>query len=82
VETKLPPKVAYTVKVPMTPKQAIIYDWVKATNTIRIDPAGPIAAARKQHAAFASLQNKCMELRKVCVWGGRGHGAYAQGLYN
>lgn len=40
VESKLPAKVALVVKVPMTPYQSVIYDWVKATGTIRLDPSG------------------------------------------
>ena len=35
VESKLPPKVAMIVKVAMTPMQAAIYDWVKATGAER-----------------------------------------------
>ena len=40
VETKLPPKVAVTIKVAMPSVQAAIYDWVKTTGTLRLDPAG------------------------------------------
>ncbi|KAK2080232.1 hypothetical protein QBZ16_000085 [Prototheca wickerhamii] len=64
VETKLPPKVAVEVRVPFTPFQAAIYDWVKATGTIRLDPADPRAARHRR--AYHTLTNKCMELRKLC----------------
>lgn len=33
VEGKLPPKVALVVKVPMTPYQSAIYNWVKVGGT-------------------------------------------------
>ena len=63
VESKLPPKVAATIKVPMSPWQSAIYDWVKATGTLRLDPAAPVIG--KLRREYASLNNKCMELRKV-----------------
>lgn len=63
VESKLPAKVAMTVRVPMTPYQSAIYDWVKATGTLRLDPSAPQEYKMKRQ--FASLNNKCMELRKV-----------------
>lgn len=34
----LPFQVVYTIKCAMTPYQNSIYDWVKSTGTIRIDP--------------------------------------------
>lgn len=50
--------------------QAAIYDWVKATGTIRLDPideAQRVAGnSKRQVRAYAPLQNKCMELRKIC----------------
>ncbi|KAL6776891.1 hypothetical protein ACKKBF_B03890 [Auxenochlorella protothecoides x Auxenochlorella symbiontica] len=64
VESKLPAKVAMTVRVPMTPYQSAIYDWVKATGTLRLDPSAPQEYKMKRQ--FASLNNKCMELRKLC----------------
>jgi SWI/SNF-related matrix-associated actin-dependent regulator of chromatin subfamily A protein 2/4 len=63
VESKLPPKTAFAVRAPMSAHQAAAYAWVKATGTLRLDPA--VAQAAKVHRAYASLQNKCMELRKV-----------------
>lgn len=64
VESKLPPKVALTIKVAPTPYQSAIYDWVRVTGTLRLDPLNPLAG--KHGRTFASLNNKCMELRKVC----------------
>eukprot|EP00850_Spirogloea_muscicola_P005265 SM000024S07727 [mRNA] locus=s24:80145:88273:- [translate_table: standard] len=71
VEGSLPPKISVVVKCRMSAYQGAVYDWVKATNTIRLDPADEasrIAAGGSKRAAraFAPLQNKCMELRKVC----------------
>jgi SWI/SNF-related matrix-associated actin-dependent regulator of chromatin subfamily A protein 2/4 len=64
VESKLPPKTAFTVRAPMSAHQAAVYAWVKATGTLRLDPAAPQQG--KHRREYASLQNKCMELRKVC----------------
>ncbi|BDA42833.1 ATP-dependent helicase BRM [Coccomyxa sp. Obi] len=64
VEGKLPPKVPVVVKVPMAPFQSILYNWVKASGTLRLDPEGPMPGSTIR--TYASLNNKCMELRKVC----------------
>jgi superfamily II DNA or RNA helicase len=64
VESKLPPKVAYTVRVPMSGHQSMVYTWVKTTGTLRLDPSAPVIG--KVQREFASLNNKCMELRKLC----------------
>jgi SWI/SNF-related matrix-associated actin-dependent regulator of chromatin subfamily A protein 2/4 len=64
VESKLPPKVALTVKVSPTPYQSAIYDWVRATGTLRLDPATQFGG--RAGRVYASLNNKCMELRKIC----------------
>ncbi|XP_024372220.1 ATP-dependent helicase BRM isoform X2 [Physcomitrium patens] len=70
VEGSLPPKVSVVLKCKMSAYQAAIYDWVKTTGTLRLDPddeAQRIAGNSKRQArAYAPLQNKCMELRKVC----------------
>ncbi|DBA85268.1 TPA: hypothetical protein ACH3X2_005964 [Trebouxia sp. C0005] len=65
VEGKLPPKVALTVHVAMTAYQSVVYDWVKATGTLRLSPFDPRIGKSHRHN-FAPLNNKCMELRKVC----------------
>jgi SWI/SNF-related matrix-associated actin-dependent regulator of chromatin subfamily A protein 2/4 len=63
VEQQLPEKKTITVKCPMSAYQSAVYNWVKATNTLRVDPI------RRRHAhgnrAWEPLQNKLMELRKV-----------------
>ena len=64
VESKLPAKVTHTVRVPMSAHQSMIYTWVKTTGTLRLDPAAPVIG--KVRREFASLNNKCMELRKLC----------------
>lgn len=67
VESKLPPKVAYTIKVPMSAHQSMVYTWVKATGTIRLDPEAPrVGSGGRVKREYAGLQNKCMELRKLC----------------
>ena len=47
----------------MAPLQATLYNWVKQTGTLRQDPDGP--SSGKARRAYATLNNKCMELRKV-----------------
>lgn len=48
----------------MSEYQSKIYNWVKATGTIRLDPESPLFV-NKRHS-YAPLNNKVMELRKVC----------------
>jgi len=55
--------VAEVIKVAMPPYQATIYDWVKETGTLRTDPDTHVPG--KTFRAYAPLNNKCMELRKV-----------------
>lgn len=54
----------------MSSYQSAIYDWVKATGTLKLDPemeAERVAIKTKaQIRTFAPLQNQCMELKKVC----------------
>lgn len=56
-------QVPVIVKVSMMPYQSVLYRWVKATGTLRMDPEGPRIGSILR--AYASLNNKCMELRKV-----------------
>jgi SNF2 family DNA or RNA helicase len=63
VEGKLPEKVTITIKCPMTGYQGAIYDWVKATGLLRIDPTSPDAVRRG--IFMRNLKNRIMELRKV-----------------
>ncbi len=58
-------QVALTVHVAMTAYQSVVYDWVKATGTLRLSPFDPRIGKSHRHN-FAPLNNKCMELRKVC----------------
>lgn len=57
-------QVPVIVKVPMVPFQSVLYNWVKASGTIRLDPDGALASRTLR--TFVPLNNKCMELRKVC----------------
>lgn len=65
VEATLPPKVAFTLKCGMPPAQAAAYRWVAATGTLRLDPDAPRRPGTP-HRAYAPLNNKAMELRKIC----------------
>lgn len=56
-------QVSYTVKVAMPPYQANIYNWIKATGTIKADPSKALPG--KPFRKYINLNNKCMELRKV-----------------
>ena len=55
-------QVAATVKVAMPPYQAVIYNWVMRTGTLKSDPEAAVTGTRRPHV---TLNNKCMELRKV-----------------
>ncbi|KAK9757914.1 hypothetical protein RND81_01G194500 [Saponaria officinalis] len=70
VEGSLPPKVSFVLKCKMSALQGAIYDWVKTTGTIRVDPEDEKLRAQRnpyyQARAFKTLNNRCMELRKVC----------------
>eukprot|EP00891_Asterochloris_glomerata_P009938 jgi/Astpho2/9938/e_gw1.00152.85.1_t len=64
VEGKLPPKVAYTVRIPMSAYQNVMYEWVQSTGTLRRDPDEHRVG--KSTLPFVPLNNKAMELRKIC----------------
>ena len=67
VERKLPPKVTIVVHCPFSAYQAAVYDWVKTTGTLRVEPNAKIGlAARATFRGYLPLQNRCMELRKLC----------------
>lgn len=66
VEQSLPEKITITVKCPMSAYQSAVYNWIKATNTVRVDPQHRRTA--QSHRAWEPLQNKVMELRKVRHW--------------
>lgn len=63
VEGKLPEKVTITIKCPMTGYQGAIYDWVRATSLLRINPSSPDAVRRGTN--IISVRNRVMEQRKV-----------------
>lgn len=51
------------IKVPMARFQGVAYNWIKATGTLRLDPDSLLNA--NTFRAYAPLNNKVMELRKV-----------------
>ncbi|CAI9101854.1 OLC1v1039276C1 [Oldenlandia corymbosa var. corymbosa] len=70
VEGSLPPKVSIVLRCRMSAIQSAIYDWIKSTGTIRVDPEDEIRKAERnaiyQVKAYKPLNNRCMELRKAC----------------
>jgi len=44
--------------------QGVAYNWIKATGTLRLDPDSLLNA--NTFRTYAPLNNKVMELRKVC----------------
>ncbi|KAK7295103.1 hypothetical protein RJT34_18007 [Clitoria ternatea] len=70
VEGSLPPKVSIVLRCKMSALQSAIYDWVKSTGTLRLDPEGEKLRIQKnplyQAKQYKTLNNRCMELRKTC----------------
>ncbi|KAK9056168.1 hypothetical protein SSX86_027257 [Deinandra increscens subsp. villosa] len=70
VEGSLPPKISIILRCKMSAFQGAIYDWIKSTGTIRIDPEDEKRKAQKnpmhQPKTYKPINNKCMELRKTC----------------
>ncbi|KAK3028777.1 hypothetical protein RJ639_037998 [Escallonia herrerae] len=70
VEGSLPPKVSIILRCKMSAIQGAIYDWIKATGTLRVDPEDENRRVQKnplyQAKTFKPLNNRCMELRKAC----------------
>lgn len=54
----------------MSAFQSAIYDWVKSTGTLRVDPEDELVKAQRnpvyQAKVYKTLNNRCMELRKTC----------------
>lgn len=54
----------------MSAIQSAIYDWIKSTGTLRVDPEDEQRRAQKnpiyQAKVYRTLNNRCMELRKAC----------------
>ncbi|KAK3155821.1 hypothetical protein QOZ80_2AG0099120 [Eleusine coracana subsp. coracana] len=70
VEGSLPRKDSIVLRCRMSAIQGAIYDWIKSTGTIRVDPEDEKTRAQRnpmyQVKTHKNLNNKCMELRKVC----------------
>ncbi|PKA58794.1 ATP-dependent helicase BRM [Apostasia shenzhenica] len=70
VEGSLPRKVSIVLRCRMSAIQSTVYDWIKSTGTIRVNPDEELHRAQKnplyQMKMYRSLNNKCMELRKIC----------------
>ncbi|XP_004956997.1 ATP-dependent helicase BRM isoform X1 [Setaria italica] len=70
VEGSLPRKDSIVLRCRMSAVQGAIYDWIKSTGTIRVDPEDEKMRAQRnpmyQFKTYKNLNNKCMELRKVC----------------
>ncbi|KAE8699765.1 ATP-dependent helicase BRM [Hibiscus syriacus] len=52
------------------PPKSAIYDWIKSTGTLRVDPEGEKLRVQKnslyQARVYKILNNRCMEFRKTC----------------
>ncbi|KAL5796148.1 hypothetical protein ACOSQ2_000968 [Xanthoceras sorbifolium] len=70
VEGSLPPKVSIVLRCKMSAIQSAIYDWIKSTGTLRVDPEDEQRRVEKnpiyQAKVYKTLNNRCMELRKAC----------------
>ncbi|KAF7826072.1 ATP-dependent helicase BRM-like [Senna tora] len=70
VEGSLPPKVSIVLRCKMSAIQSAIYDWIKFTGTLRLDPEDEKRKVQKnpvyQVKQYKTLNNRCMELRKTC----------------
>ncbi|XP_054784705.1 ATP-dependent helicase BRM isoform X2 [Prosopis cineraria] len=70
VEGSLPPKVSIVLRCKMSAIQSAIYDWIKFTGTLRLDPEDEKLRVQKnplyQVKQYKTLNNRCMELRKTC----------------
>ncbi|KAM7260904.1 hypothetical protein ACFE04_026379 [Oxalis oulophora] len=70
VEGSLPAKVSIVLRCRMSGFQSAIYDWIKATGTLRVEPEDEKLRVQRnplyQLKVYKRLNNRCMELRKVC----------------
>ncbi|CAN4111570.1 unnamed protein product [Withania somnifera] len=70
VEGSLPPKISVVLRCRMSGFQSAVYDWIKSTGTLRVDPEDEKRRAEKnpnyQPKTYKVLNNRCMELRKTC----------------
>ncbi|KAJ6435940.1 hypothetical protein OIU84_001048 [Salix udensis] len=61
VEGSLPPKVSIVLRCRMSSIQSTIYDWIKSTGTIRVDPEDEKRRVQKNPAYQAKLNKKVEE---------------------
>ena len=67
VESKLPPRITVVVHCPFSAFQSTCYDWVRKTATIRVQPGTRLGLAAQQNfRGYLPIQNRAMELRKLC----------------
>ena len=67
VERKLPPRVTVVIHCPFSAFQSSVYDWVRKTASIRVEPGTRMGLAAQQNfRGYLPIQNRCMELRKLC----------------
>lgn len=63
-------QVSFVLKCRMSAIQGTIYDWIKSTGTLRVDPEDEQRKVQKnpnyQAKIYKTLNNRCMELRKAC----------------
>lgn len=63
-------QVSVVLRCRMSALQGTIYDWIKSTGTIRVNPDDELRRAERnpnyQIKMYKNLNNKCMELRKAC----------------
>lgn len=63
-------QVPIVLRCRMSAIQGAVYDWIKSTGTIRVDPEDELRRQQKnpmyQLKTYKNLNNKCMELRKAC----------------
>jgi hypothetical protein len=63
-------QVSIVLRCRMSSIQGAIYDWIKSTGTLRVDPEDEKLRAQKnpiyQAKVYRTLNNRCMELRKTC----------------
>lgn len=63
-------QVSIVLRCRMSSIQGAVYDWIKSTGTLRVDPEDEKLRAQKnpiyQAKVYRTLNNRCMELRKTC----------------
>lgn len=63
-------QVSIVLRCKMSAIQSAIYDWIKSTGTLRVDPEDEQRRVERnpiyQAKVYKTLNNRCMELRKAC----------------